>query len=128
MKKSAIFVLIFTFVIIGMFYSISNKPKTKKIPNSISTPTVAVTSTPVPTSVPASAKMTVDQVVMHNTRNDCFLVINSNVYDVSLFISEHPGGQGKIIGNCGQEVTGIFAQIHSNFAWDLLAKYKIGQI
>jgi len=66
-----------------------------------------------------------DQVSLHSNPNDCYLVINQNVYDVSSFIGSHPGGSRQITSRCGKEVSGIFAQIHSNRAWDLLAKYKI---
>jgi len=71
---------------------------------------------------------TVDEVSKHHTRNDCYLIINKKVYDVSSYINYHPGGTNSIISNCGKEVTGIFARIHSNSAWDLLKKYKVGII
>ncbi len=69
-----------------------------------------------------------DDVSKHNLPTDCWLVINSKVYSVSTYIGNHPGGADAIIFNCGKEVTGIFAQIHSNSAWDLLAKFQIGTI
>lgn len=72
--------------------------------------------------------LTLLSVAKHNTKNNCYLVINNNVYDVSSYISYHPGGSRVIVSNCGKEVTGLFARIHSNRAWDLLAKYKIGTV
>jgi len=72
--------------------------------------------------------LTTDEVSKHNTRNDCYLIINNKVYDVSEYISYHPGGSRVITSRCGKEVTGIFARIHSNRAWDLLKKYKVGTI
>jgi cytochrome b involved in lipid metabolism len=71
---------------------------------------------------------TIAEISKHTSRNDCYLIINNNVYDVSLYISYHPGGSKIITSRCGKEVTGIFASIHSNRAWDLLKKYKIGTI
>lgn len=68
------------------------------------------------------------EVAKHSSPNDCYLIINNNVYDVSSFVDSHPGGRQKIISNCGAEVTGIFTGIHSNQAWDLLAKYKVGTL
>ena len=68
------------------------------------------------------------EVARHTTLNDCYLVINGNVYDVTPFIPFHPAGSRIIEQYCGQEVTNIFARIHSNRAWDLLAKYKIGTV
>ena len=70
----------------------------------------------------------INQVSKHNTKNDCYLIINNKVYDVSNYISYHPWGSRTIVSRCGEEVSGIFARIHSNRAWDLLKKYKIGTI
>jgi hypothetical protein len=64
----------------------------------------------------------------HNQGNDCWLLIKGRVYDVSNYINQHPGGRGIIINNCGKEVTGVFASIHSNRAWNLLTKYDVGAL
>ncbi len=72
--------------------------------------------------------LTMDEVSKHTKPNDCWLVIDSKVYDVSSYLNLHPGGVGAITANCGREVTGLFASIHSNWAWDLLSKYKLGDL
>ena len=71
---------------------------------------------------------TINEVSKHNSENDCYLIINNKVYDVSSYIGYHPGGLWSIVSFCGKEATGIFARIHSNRAWDLLRRYKIGTI
>ncbi|MCL5017313.1 MAG: cytochrome b5 domain-containing protein [Patescibacteria group bacterium] len=71
---------------------------------------------------------TAAEVAKHASASDCYLMINNKVYDVTSYIYQHPGGPSKIISNCGKEVTGIFAAIHSNFAWDILKNYYIGDI
>ena len=76
----------------------------------------------------AADTFTTNEIAKHNTRSDCYLIINNNVYDVSDYISYHPGGSRTITSRCGKEVTSIFARIHSNRAWDLLKKYKVGTI
>lgn len=108
----------------------SNTDATKKQEKNNST---NQTQKPAPTPTPKSKpkpkpQYTTASVAKHNTRNDCYLIINNNVYSVSSYISSHPGGTENITDVCGQEVTGIFADIHSNKAWDLLKKYKIGTI
>lgn len=75
-----------------------------------------------------SGALTLSEVTKHSTRNDCYLIINNKVYNVSSYIGNHPGGVKKITKNCGGEVTGIFTAIHSNFAWDLLSQYYIGDL
>ena len=138
MRRSAIFILIFTIIVLFCFYSYSgnkaSKGKTSSIamakPVSNELSAKAVSPTAVATATPASnnGKMTMSDVYSHNKKNDCYLVIRNKVYDVSDYIPNHPGGQGKIIRSCGQEVTGVFADIHSNFAWDLLKNYQISQL
>ena len=56
------------------------------------------------------------------------MVLSKNVKGVSTYIGKHPGGSRSITSRCGEEVTGIFASIHSNFAWDLLTDYYIGDL
>lgn len=72
--------------------------------------------------------ITMADLARHNQGNDCWLLIKGKVYDVSNYINQHPGGRGIIINNCGKEVMGIFASIHSNRAWNLLTKYDVGGI
>lgn len=68
------------------------------------------------------------EVSKHSSIDDCYLIINEKVYNVSSFISNHPGGQNIMAENCGREVSGLFASIHSNIAWDLLREYYIGDL
>jgi len=72
--------------------------------------------------------MSFSEVMRHNIMSDCYLVINSNVYNVTPYMPLHPAGSRIIAKYCGGKVTGIFAQIHSNRAWDLLKHYKLGSI
>lgn len=72
--------------------------------------------------------LSLSEVNKHNSASDCYLIINQKIYNVSSFINSHPGGAQKITEKCGQEVSDLFAQIHSNRAWDLLKKYQVGTI
>ncbi len=81
------------------------------------------------TGATATAKtFTLDTISQHSTVGDCYLVVKGAVYDVSSYVSMHPGGKNSITTRCGKEVTSIFLSIHSNFAWDLLGKYYIGEV
>ncbi len=83
--------------------------------------TIATTSNPPKT-------FTTEEVAKHNIKTDCYLIVNNQVYDVSSYIGKHPGGVRRIVDVCGQETSQIFASIHSNFAWNLLKEYYIGDI
>jgi len=72
--------------------------------------------------------LTATEVAKHNTKTDCYLIVNDQVYDVTAFIDQHPGGVEKIVEGCGKESSQIFAAIHSNFAWNLLKDYYVGDL
>lgn len=113
MKKFTLISLIIFTAIVGYVYAAGLISK----PASVS-----------PTDSGSRPVLTASEIARHSTANDCYLIINNNVYDVSSYIGSHPGGRQIITSSCGTEVSGIFARIHSNRAWDLLAKYKIGMV
>ena len=77
---------------------------------------------------------TMDEVSKHNQASDCWLVIDNQVYDVTKFVSGHPGGKA-ILEGCGKEATQLFETrpmgsktAHSTKARSLSEKYLIGGI
>lgn len=40
----------------------------------------------------------------HNSKDDCWIVYKNKVYDITSYISRHPGGENKIVRNCGDPV------------------------
>ena len=50
---------------------------------------------------------TLSEVAQHNSRSDCWTVIDGNVYDVSSFVSGHPGGT-VIAKACGIDGTELY--------------------
>lgn len=75
-----------------------------------------------------SVTLTTEEIKKHSTKNDCYITIKGAVYSVSSFIDQHPGGVKKITDMCGGEATAVFSAIHSNFAWNLLKDYYIGDV
>ena len=77
--------------------------------------------------------ITIEEVAEHNTKSDCWLVIEGNVYDVTKFIPEHPGGD-RILQGCGKDATDHFTgkstlgRVHSAVARATLKKYIIGEL
>lgn len=74
------------------------------------------------------------EVGKHNSSNDCWLAIHGKVYDVTEFISSHPGGKALLEG-CGKDATGLYetrpmgsGKPHSQKARDLLPKYYVGDL
>ncbi|MBP9781362.1 cytochrome b5 domain-containing protein [Candidatus Woesebacteria bacterium] len=133
MKK--ITILVVTLIAIGLgayFVSGFGKYSTTPVSTSVATQgkanAVVISITPTSTPTPKSSVLTLAQVSQHNTPSDCYLIIKGAVYDVSSYINKHPGGSNNIISSCGSEVTGIFASIHSNAAWNLLKNYQVATL
>ena len=84
-------------------------------------------SSTVSTSTQVVSGYTLAQIAQHNTQNSCWMAIDGNVYDVTSFISGHPGGQA-ILRGCGTDASVIYANIHDERARSLLPQFKIGPV
>ncbi|XP_063701435.1 cytochrome b5 [Culicoides brevitarsis] len=72
---------------------------------------------------------TLAEVAKHNTNRSTWLCIHNNVYDVTEFLNEHPGGEEVLLEQAGKEATEAFEDVgHSTDARDLMKKYKIGEL
>ena len=91
-----------------------------------STPTASAT----PTTTPTTPSLTMAQVKANNSASSCWSVINGNVYDLTSWISGHPGGRSAIISICGVDGTSAFNSQHSGQSrpesW--LASYLLGKL
>merc|ERR1719160_173419 len=64
--------------------------------------------------------MTLEEVAKHNTKADCWVVVNGEVLNVTSFLSQHPGGELAIITFAGKDATEEFNMIHPP---DVIPKY-----
>lgn len=70
-----------------------------------------------------------DEVSLHNTETDCWMIYKNKVFDVTSFISEHPAGPDYIKDYAGVDATTAFDDVgHSEAALKLMLKYHIGDI
>jgi cytochrome b5 len=78
--------------------------------------------------MPPSVKtFTVAEVAKHNTKKDCWVVVDRNVIDVTKFLDDHPGGVDVIADLAGLDVTDKFEAVgHSAGARETMSEYKIG--
>jgi len=77
---------------------------------------------------------TIQELAKHSTRDDCWLLIHGKVYDVTSFVSNHPGGEA-ILEGCGKDATQLYetrpmgsGTPHSQRARDSLENFYIGEI
>lgn len=72
---------------------------------------------------------TLEEVAKHNTPEDCWLVINTKVYDVTSYLEDHPGGPDIVTDVAGIDATDDYMDIgHSEDADAMLIDYLIGKI
>ena len=68
------------------------------------------------------------EVALHSSGDDCWSAVDGNVYDLTKWISEHPGGSGPIESMCGIDSPEAFTGQHGgqNKPERELGKYKVG--
>jgi hypothetical protein len=105
-------------------------PSPSSTPTVTATPTPTVTATPTPTPTPTIAGYTMAQVKANNTAKSCWTAIDGFVYNLTSWISSHPGGAGAILFLCGTDGTNAFKAQHEQQARPAvrLDSYKLGPL
>jgi len=55
---------------------------------------------------------TLEEVAQHKTEDDCWVVVNGEVLDVTSFLEDHPGGKMAIMTFAGKDATEMFNMVH----------------
>lgn len=132
-------VIYFTLVIVVLvggymikYHSDSKPAETGSAPSQVdNSPTPA---TPAQQTPAGPKTYTAADVAPHNTAKDCWLIIENQVFNVTQFLSEHPGGINMIMPYCGKEATAAFQSkggsggTHSQSAQSLKQSYYIGDL
>ena len=89
-------------------------PTTSSTPSSTPSPTASQSTitSPTPTTSPSKSGYTMDQVKANNGASSCWSVIDGDVYDLTKWISSHPGGAAAIKSLCGLDGTSAFKAQH----------------
>ncbi|CAL9732047.1 L-lactate dehydrogenase (cytochrome) [Monosporozyma unispora] len=74
--------------------------------------------------------ITPNEVSKHNTPDDCWVVIDGKVYNLTEFINIHPGGPLILKLNAGMDVTAIFKPLHAKGTLEKYVKpeWYIGEL
>jgi cytochrome b involved in lipid metabolism len=75
-------------------------------------PVTTTTSTSTTPGTPAATSYTMAQVATHNNASSCWAAINGNVYDLTNWINQHPGGPERILSICGTDGSAAFNAQH----------------
>ena len=66
---------------------------------------------------PGKCLIRMDEVKKHMTRQSLWMVMDDKVYDITDYISEHPGGEAVLIEEAGTDATEVFEDVgHSSDA------------
>ncbi len=96
-------------------------------PTALSATPVSAAGMP-PTRLGTDSSYTMADIQAHSTQSSCWSAIGGDVYDLTSWISRHPGGEGTIIGLCGTDGTAAYTNQHksSRRPKSVLALLKIG--
>ncbi|KAK9707161.1 hypothetical protein RND81_07G176600 [Saponaria officinalis] len=65
----------------------------------------------------------------HNSKDDCWVVIDGKVYDVTSYMDEHPGGDDVFLNAKGKDAQEEFEEAgHSQDARDLMETFCVGEL
>jgi hypothetical protein len=94
------------------------------------TPTPSSTPTPSPTPTVVKSGYTMADVRANATPAKCWSAIDGNVYDLTRWISSHPGGASPIRFLCGIDGTNAFKAQHANQSSPMarLSSYLLGPL
>jgi len=80
-------------------------------------------------STPVLKKYALKEVAGHNNKKSTWIVIHDNVYDVTKFLEEHPGGEEVLLEQAGKDGTEHFEDVgHSTDARTMMKDYLIGEL
>ncbi len=99
-------------------------------PTPTATPSPTPTATPSPTPTVAKSGYTMADVRANATPAKCWSAIDGNVYDLTRWISSHPGGASPIRFLCGIDGTNAFKAQHANQSSPMarLSSYLLGPL
>ena len=104
----------------------------KEIPGEVVRGVKAPTPTPTASATPTTTSnaLTLARVKENNTSSSCWSIINGNVYNLTTWISSHPGGKSAITSLCGIDGTSAFNSQHRNESRpeSRLATYLLGKL
>lgn len=77
-----------------------------------------------------SKEFTAQEVAQHTSKESCWVILYGNVYDVTDFLSEHPGGSKIILKLAGKDATEEYDPVHppGTIEENLKPEAKLGRV
>jgi cytochrome b involved in lipid metabolism len=99
-------------------------------PAASATPTQSKTASPSASTNIALTKLTLEEVQKRDSGASCWSIVYGNVFDLTKWITKHPGGAEKIRAICGKDGTTSFERQHTGDggAANQLSNYFLGKL
>lgn len=65
------------------------------------------------------------EIAQHNTASSCWVIVNSEVFDITPFLNSHPGGRSVLVNGAGKDISAQFRMFHKA---SVINKYRSLQI
>jgi len=72
-----------------------------------------------------------DEVEKHRSEDDCWIVMDGIVYDVSSYLRDHPGGSAALLSATripSADLSALFRSIHGGDAYEITGRFAIGYV
>ena len=92
--------------------------------------TQAPEQTPAPEPEPVESKYSMANIAKNDSTSSCWAAISGKAYDLTAWISRHPGGAGAIVSICGTDATSVFQGKHGGQSGPAssLSAYLLGDV
>jgi cytochrome b involved in lipid metabolism len=71
----------------------------------------------------------IEEVRMHKSISDCWVVIDNHVIDITRYLKYHPGGMEIMLEHAGTDATDHFNKVcHGDDAYEIMLTYRIGRL
>lgn len=139
MLRKELIIAVFSFIIVaGIIFFAADKNKQENInptpiPANSTDQSVSEGEAMVEQEMMDTEILTEQVVAKHNKPDDCWFIIDGNVYDVTDY-DQHPGGRDRIEAFCGKDATQAFStkgekgEPHSQKAQGFLKNFYFGQL
>lgn len=120
-------------VILGVAGLLSYENRSRDITQTTDTPGTSTAETTTEAVAGGETLWTESIVAGHSAVNDCWIIVNGGIFNVTEYVPFHPGGTNAIRPWCGRESTQAFTirgenGEHSNSAWSQLEKYYLAKL
>jgi len=75
-------------------------------------------------NIDPSREITKEELAKRSSASNAWIAINGKVYDVTQYISRHPGGRSTIMDGVGKDATQMFNRAHSYVKAELVLPGK----